>query len=139
MFTSVQTKRDRAVSAVVDITPMIDIVFILLVFFLVTATFVRDTGVRVQRPQAVSQRILEPTAMRVSIAPSGTVYTEGRQVTLEQLSDRVRAFVQAERHRSVIVIPDQTVPSGRLVEVLDTARLAGAQDVAIATRDPHGP
>jgi len=133
MFQSVRQRKARAGAAVVDIAPLIDIVFILLIFFLVTTTFVRDTGVLVQRPQATATQTLEPTAMRISITETGSIYTEGQSVTLEQLRDRVQQFVARERQRAVIVIPDRAVPSGRLIEVMDEARLAGARDVAVAT------
>jgi len=133
MFQSVQTRRNQTTGAAVDIAPLIDIVFILLIFFLVTTTFVRDTGVQVHRPQATVTQTLEPTSMRVSIASSGSIYTDGQAVSIEQLRDRVRQFVSRQRPRSVIVIPDRSVPSGRLIEVMDAARLAGAVDVAVAT------
>jgi len=133
MFQSIQNRGNQKTSAAVDIAPLIDIVFILLIFFLVTTTFVRDTGVQVQRPQATVTRTLEPTSLRVSVAPSGAVYTQGQAVSLDQLRDRVRQFVSRERQRSVIVIPDKSVPSGRLIEVMDAARSAGAVGVAVAT------
>lgn len=136
MFTSTQHRNARQVSAVVDIAPLIDIVFILLIFFLVTTTFVRDTGVQVERPQATTSSATQPQAMRIAIAAGGAVYVGGRSLTLQQLHDRVADFIAAERNASVIVIPDQSVTAGRLVQVMDIARQAGAVDVAIATKRP---
>jgi biopolymer transport protein ExbD len=133
MFQSVQKQQTRSGGAVVDIAPLIDIVFILLIFFLVTTTFVRDTGVRVDRPQASHTHALEPTSLRVSIAASGRLYSQGRAVSLQQLREQVGAFAARQSRGSVIVSPDESVPSGRLIEVMDAARLAGAQDVAVAT------
>ena len=69
--------------------PLLDVVFILLIFFLVTATFVRETGVTVTRPQASQAETLEPSSMRVSVTASGDVYAEGRLVTLEELRRKV--------------------------------------------------
>ena len=134
MFQSVQSRSRDSSAALVDIAPLINIVFILLIFFLVTATFVKDTGVEVLRPQSAVARALEPTSMRVAVTADGDVYAEGRRVTLEELRLKVRAFVARERDRSVIVIPDESVSAGRLIEVMDAARLGGAADVAVAAR-----
>lgn len=118
----------------VDIAPLIDIVFILLIFFLVTTTFVRDTGVEVVRPQATATKSLESNSMRVSVTADGHVYTGGHRVSLEELRTKVSAFVARERERTVVVIPDGDLPSKKLVEVMDAARLGGAKDVAVATQ-----
>ena len=134
MFRSVQPRNESRSGALVDIAPLIDVVFILLIFFLVTATFVRDTGVRVTRPQATSARSLEPTSMRVSLTESGDIYIDGRSVSLAELQSSVSDFVARERKKSVIVIPDAEVPARRLIEVMDVAKMGGANDVALAAR-----
>lgn len=134
MFDSVQQRRSNGHAMAVDIAPLIDVVFILLIFFLVTTTFVRDTGIEVQRPEAAHAEALESAAMRISVAPSGAVYTEGRQVSLEQLRQDVRAFLAAEPGGAVIIIPDEQLASGRLVAVMDATKAAGARDIAVATR-----
>jgi biopolymer transport protein ExbD len=120
----------------VDIAPLIDIVFILLIFFLVTTTFVKQTGIEVERPRASHAEALTPRSLRISIAPGGAIYTEGQQVSLRQLRQRVGRFLETEAEGSVIVLPDRRVPSGRLVEVMDAAKAAGAQDVAVAAERP---
>ncbi|MFW6032929.1 MAG: ExbD/TolR family protein [Phycisphaeraceae bacterium] len=134
MFDSVRHRQSAARAVAVDIAPLIDIVFILLIFFLVTTTFVRDTGIEVDRPQASHAAPVEPTSLRVSIAPSGAVYLGGREIALDGVSQEVRAFVQRQPDAAVIVIPDERVPSGRLVAVMDAAKEGGAEDVAVATR-----
>ena len=133
MFRSVQSRNDSSSGALIDMAPLIDVIFILLIFFLVTATFVRDTGVRVTRPQAATSQHLEPTSMRVSITADGDVYADGHRLSLEELRSKVSDHVAGKRDRTVIVIPDVALPSGRLVEVMDAARLGGATDVAVAT------
>jgi biopolymer transport protein ExbD len=137
MFRSVQN-RDQSNGVLVDIAPLIDVMFILLLFFLVSSTFVRDTGVSVTRPQASMSQSLEPTSMRVSVTASGDVYAEGSRVSLEELRAKVAAFVAREKRRAVVVIPDVEVSAGRLVEVMDAAKLAGAEDVALATARKEG-
>jgi biopolymer transport protein ExbD len=137
MFRSVQN-RDQSNGVLVDIAPLIDVMFILLLFFLVSSTFVRDTGVSVTRPQASMSQSLEPTSMRVSVTASGDVYAEGSQVSLDELRAKIAAFVAREKRRAVVVIPDVEVSAGRLVEVMDAAKLAGAEDVALATARKEG-
>ena len=135
MFQSTQQGvRSGAAAAAVDIAPLIDVVFILLIFFLVTATFVRPTGVEVERPTASQSESLEPESLRVSIAESGALYADGRKLSLTQWRERVREFVTSRELAHVIVIPDRAVPSGRLVRVMDEARAGGAEQVAVATR-----
>ena len=134
MFRSMQMKGERSTGPAVDIAPLIDIVFILLIFFLVTTTFVRDTGVEVNRPQASFSKSLESTSMRVSVTAEGSIFSEGQRLSISELQNRVSSFVTRERDQAVIVIPDSEVPSGRLIEVMDAARLGGASNVVVATR-----
>ncbi len=119
----------------VDMTPLIDIVFILLLFFLVTATFVRETGIRVNRPAATSAQPLSSDALRVTLTKSGALYMDGRKLTAGQLEQKVRAASLSDPRTLVVIVPDEDAASGRLVKVMDIARLAGAHDVAIATRE----
>ncbi|MGQ3685828.1 MAG: ExbD/TolR family protein [Candidatus Loosdrechtia sp.] len=119
----------------INLAPLIDIVFILLVFFLVTSTFVRDTGIKVDRPVATQTHLLQPKSLRISIAASGALYAEGRELDIMTLGSRVKEFHQKERG-SVVVVPDKAVVAGRLIEVIDVIKLAGVQDVAVATSRP---
>ncbi|MFQ5843876.1 MAG: ExbD/TolR family protein [Planctomycetota bacterium] len=135
MFTSVQRRGNGAAGAPqVNLAPLMDLVFILLIFFLVTATFVRDTGITVERPRAAWSDSLDARSLRVGIAAGGAVYVEGQRTDLGALRERIARFVTDERDGSVVLIPDRKTPSGRLVEVMDTAKLAGARELAVATR-----
>lgn len=137
MFQSVQQRRKTETAIAVDIAPLIDIVFILLIFFLLTTTFVQDQGVAVTKPQASQTQPLDPQSLRVSITASGSLFTGGRQVEMSELRQEMQAFVRRQPDGAVVVVPDEAVPAGRLVEVMDQARLAGARDVALATRSPE--
>lgn len=136
MFQSIQENRKTRSDAVaINIAPLIDIVFILLVFFLVTSTFVRDTGIKVDRPVATQTHLLKPKSLRISIAASGALYAEGRELDIVALTSQIKEF-QRNEAGSVIVIPDKAVLAGRLIEVMDVIKSAGVQDVAVATRRP---
>lgn len=133
MFSSMQQRKNNDAAPAVDMAPLIDVVFILLIFFLVTATFVRETGIEVQRPQATAAPSLDQQAMRISITVNGTIYTEGSAVDLQTLRSKVSTFVSSNPSSPVIVIPDQDTRAQRVVDVMDAAKLAGAVNVAIAT------
>jgi len=135
MFSPIRGRRASPPPTEVNLAPLIDMVFILLIFFLVTSTFVRETGVKVDKPQATASVSLESQSLRVAIAAGGGVYVEGRRLDLAQLRAAVREFIARERVASVVIIPDTSLPSGRLVEVIDAAKLGGAREIALATRD----
>lgn len=133
MFRSVQNDQEGSGDGpVVDIASLIDVVFILLIFFLVTSTFVKDTVLEVRRAQASSATSTQRVSMRVSITAAGHVFTEGVEVDLEELGRRVERSIVRDELRSVVVIPDRDVPAGRLVEVMDRVRAAGMYDIAVA-------
>ena len=90
-------------------------------------------------PQSSIARPLEPASMRVSVTSAGSLFADGRMISLEELTIKVGEFIARERMKSVIVIPDEDVPAGRLIEVIDAARLGGAEDVALATRNRGRP
>ena len=135
MFQSIQhrAKNEAAVMAI-DITPLIDIVFILLIFFMVSATFTRETGIEVEKPQSVWSQSLSPQALRISIAAGGAIYTQGQGVNLRQLQGIVKDFLQQHPAGPVVVIPHKTVDAARFVEVMDSAKQAGAASIAIAVQ-----
>ena len=135
MFQSVQRRGNGTPSAPqVNMAPLMDLVFILLIFFLVTATFVRDTGISVERPRATWSDSVDARSLRIGIAASGALYVEGQSTDLAALRERIKRFVADERDGSVILIPDRRTSAGRLVEVMDAAKLAGAGELAVATR-----
>ncbi|MGE3165163.1 MAG: ExbD/TolR family protein [Planctomycetota bacterium] len=136
MFASVQTRRRTGLgAAAVDVAPLIDMVFILLVFFIATSTFVKETGIAVERPHAATSGALPDTSLRISLTASGDLFTGGRRVEPRELESEIRSFVASEPRATMVLIADRATPSGRLVEIMDLARGAGASDIAIATSE----
>lgn len=117
----------------VDLTPMIDMTFILLIFFMVSTTFVKDMKIDINRPGASTQQVASTKAVRVYIDKQGEVYLDGEPVRIWTLQGRIRDQLKSATGKSVLVVTDEQVPAGRLVEVVDQARLAGAEDVGVAT------
>jgi biopolymer transport protein ExbD len=118
----------------IDISPMIDCVFILLIFFIVTTTFVEETGVEVDKPQAASASSLEKTSIFLAITARGEVIHAGRSIAIAGVQPLVKREMQKEPV-PVIIQTDRAAPAGLLVRVIDEAKLAGAQKISIAT-DP---
>jgi biopolymer transport protein ExbD len=134
MFQSSQQRSDSA-HAEINIAPMLDMVFILLIFFLVTASFVRDSGITVERPVATQSQSLSADSLRVSIGASGTAYLDGEALAVAQLSSAVRQAMRQREITAAVVIPDASLPSGDLVAVIDAIKAGGLSEIAIATRE----
>ncbi|NJN63648.1 MAG: biopolymer transporter ExbD [Acidobacteria bacterium] len=117
----------------IDISPLIDCVFILLIFFIVTTTFVEESGIEVDKPQAASSVRLEKNSILIAITASGEVVYGGRQIGLAGVQPLVKRMLQAE-DIPVIIQADQNVPSGVFVRVIDEAKLGGATKVSVATK-----
>ena len=121
--------------AEVDLSPMIDVTFLLLIFFVLTTSFTQERKVKIRRPSAESAVQAGPVPVRVALDASGEAYLEGRRVAPWLLQRRVEQALERARAPDVLLIADERVPSGRLVEVIDQCRLAGALDVAIASQE----
>jgi biopolymer transport protein ExbD len=118
----------------IDMSPMIDCVFILLIFFIVTTTFVEETGVEVDKPQAASSVRLEKTSILIALTAKGEIVYGGREIGLSGVQPLVKRMLQKE-DVPVIIQADAAAPAGLLVRVIDEAKLGGAQKVSIASKN----
>jgi biopolymer transport protein ExbD len=134
MFQSIRASGRGRRTPSVQMAPLIDMIFILLIFFLVTTSFVRETGIEVTRPTSVTASPQERSSLLVGISASGTVHFEGSTVELVSLRSLLRPRLEKRPDRVVVLLVDRDAPSGRLVEVIDECKLAGAERVAIASR-----
>ncbi|MBL4826380.1 MAG: biopolymer transporter ExbD, partial [Spongiibacteraceae bacterium] len=110
------------------------VVFILLIFFIVTTVFVKETGVEVDKPQALSTRQLERNIITIAISNTGEVIYDSTNIGVAGVRTTVAQLVRA-RPRPVVIQADKKVATGLLVKVIDQAKLAGATTVNIATQD----
>ena len=129
------TADDSSDAAGIDLTPIIDCVFNLLIFFIVTTTFVEETGVQVDKPQAASGVQLEKTSILIALTAKGQVVYGGHEIGMSGVQPLVRRELQKE-DIPVIIQADSAVQSGLLVRVIDEAKLAGAKKVSLATTRP---
>lgn len=117
----------------INISPLIDMVFILLIFFIVTTVFVEETGVEVTKPQAASQVQLEKNSILIAITGNNNVVYGGREIGVSGVRGLVKRLIQEDSNMPVIIQADESVPTRILVRVIDEAKLAGANSVNIST------
>jgi len=121
----------------IDMSPLIDCVFILLIFFIVTTVFVEETGVEVDKPQAASSSQLEKTSILIALTANGQVVYDGRDIGVAGVQAIVRRIVQKE-DTPVIIQADQASQTGMLARIIDEAKLAGATKISLATAPRKG-
>jgi|TARA_B110000285_G_scaffold142110_1_gene158900 biopolymer transport protein ExbD len=116
----------------IDITPMLDIVFIMLIFFIVTTSFVKETGVEVNRPNAATAVRDERGNILIAITANDEIWIDKRMVDLRSVRANVERLKAENPEGSVIIQADKASKTGFLVETMDQVRLAGVQNVSIA-------
>lgn len=117
----------------IDMSPLIDMVFILLIFFMVTTTFVKDMKLELNRPSASSGSAASSKSTRVFIDKFGDIYLDNQSVRLYSLQSKLRDTLRSSTEKSVLVVTDESVAAKRVLEVVDQIKLAGATDVGVAT------
>jgi biopolymer transport protein ExbD len=122
----------------IDMSPLIDMVFILLIFFMVTTTFVKDMKLDLNRPGAASGVAASTKAVRVFIDKYGEVYVDNQAVRVYSLQSKLRDMFSTTTDKSVLVVTDESVPAKLVLEVVDQCKLSGASDVGVATEQESG-
>lgn len=116
----------------IDITPMLDIVFIMLIFFIVTTSFVKESGVSVSRPSAETAVQLKGSNILVAIRPNGEVWIDRRAIDVRAVRANIERLKAANPEGSVIIQADEYSNTGLLVRVMDQVRLAGISNISIS-------
>lgn len=131
----IQIRRNKYTKRTPDISmaPLIDMVFILLIFFLVTTSFTKETGIEVTKPKAATAEVIKQPDLLIAVTQAGTVHMEGRQVGLAVLRSLVRQNLEGRPTANVIIIADKNSRTGLVVDVMDECKLAGAKKVSLAT------
>ena len=116
--------------AEINMSPLIDMTFLLLIFFMVTAVFVQESGVKVNKPRAATADSLAQENLLITLAKDGGVHYGGREILPSQLPSIVKS-VQGGK-LPVVIVADEGAPTGTLVRIIDLCRLGGAVEVNIA-------
>lgn len=122
----------------VDMSPLIDMVFILLIFFMVSSTFTKDMKLDLERPGASSASRASSKVIRIYIDNQADIYVDNQPIKLWAVQSKLRDLLRTATQKSVLVITDETIPVEKLIEVVDQCKLSGAKDVAVATKKEVG-
>jgi biopolymer transport protein ExbD len=128
--------RQQEDDAGLDMTPMLDIVFIMLIFFIVTTSFVKESGINVDRPSAATAVKKERANIFIAINDAGEIWMQKRKVDVRSVRANVEKLKAESPESSVVIQADKQSKSGLLVQVMDQVRLAGIYNVSIASKVP---
>ena len=126
MFAEKQSQR----RVTLDMSPMMDIVFLLLIFFLVTSTFLPDAGMDLELPESTTAAPSDMAPTMISVAEDGALQLDGEAVTVQELQQRVAALPEADRQR-ITVRADARVDYGVIVRIIDALRNAGVTGLSL--------
>lgn len=121
-----------------NITPLIDIVFILLIFFVVTTTFVHELGLPIDRPESSTASEQAQHVVRVAVSRQGEITVDAQPTSAWRVEAEVRGQLRDRPDAAVLVIADRGAVADMLVEVIDACRRAGAKDVALGVERAEG-
>lgn len=120
----------------IDLTPMLDVVFIMLIFFIVTASFVKEAGIDVNKPDAITAVKMERGNILVAIDSRNQIWINKRQVDPRSVRANIERLHAENPQGTVVIQADKDSKNERLVQVMDAAREAGVYNLAIAANEP---
>lgn len=119
----------------INMTPMLDVVFIMLIFFIVTASFVKEAGIDVNRPEAATAVKKERANILVAISEQGEIWINKRQVDVRAVQANIERLKAENPQGSVVIQADKKATTETLIKVMDASRAAGVFDVSIAAQE----
>ena len=128
------SRRQLRKPAELNMSPLIDMIFILLIFFVVTTSFVREAGVDVQRPIAQTAETKDSTNIVLAITADNLVVVEGKPVDVRSVQSYMERFLMQNPNGSVVLAADRNSRSGLVIQVLDACRLAGVKNLSVAAK-----
>lgn len=128
------SRRQRRKPAELNMSPLIDMIFILLIFFVVTTSFVRESGVDVQRPVAQTAETKDSTNIVIAITADNLVVVESKPIDVRSVQSYMERFLMQNPNGSVVLAADRNSRSGLVIQVLDSCRLAGVKNLSVAAK-----
>ena len=118
--------------AAIDMTPMLDIVFIMLIFFIVTTSFVKEAGIDVLKPKASNASAKPSANIFIAIKPNGEVWMDKREVDIERVAANIERMIAEQPTDTIIIQADKEAKHGVVVKVMDAIKSAGIDKISIA-------
>ena len=131
-------RRNRNATRELNIAPLIDMVFILLIFFIVTTSFVKETGIDVSRPTASTAVSKETAFILIAIDEENRVFMDNREIDIRAVRANVERALAENPEGGVVVVADRGSSTGTAIMVMDGCRQAGANEVSLAASIPDG-
>jgi len=126
--------REPEEDAAIDMTPMLDIVFIMLIFFIVTTVFVKPAGIEVNKPEGVTAVQYKNANIFIAITEDGDVWMDRREISLEAVRSNLEKLLLEQPSDAVFIQADLKAKHGLVVEVMDQVKAAGIERVAVSVR-----
>lgn len=131
-------RRNQEEDAGIDLTPMLDVVFIMLIFFIVTTSFVKESGLDVNRPSASTAKKKERASILVGISQNGEIWIQKRRVDIRSVRANIERLHAESPEGTVVIQADKLSETGILVQVMDQIRLAGVESISVAAAPGAG-
>ena len=129
-----QFRKKRSKQLSLDITPLIDVIFLLLIFFMISTTFISYNEIKIKLPEAATRTDMEPVKpLEVTIARSGGIFIDNQRIPPEKLKETLNAARKKSRRSTLVIRADGRVPHKNVVRVMDIAKMAGIEKLSIAT------
>ena len=116
----------------IELTPMLDVVFIMLIFFIVTTSFVKESGIEVSRPNATSAKKQGRASIFIAIDNEGRIWLQKRKIEIDAVRANIEKLHAESPEGTVVIQADKKSETGILIKVMDQVRLAGVQNISVA-------
>ncbi len=133
MLPTIYNRYSQSESTDINVSPLIDMVFILLIFFIVTTSFVKETGITVDKAQAATATELNPQSIMIGISANGDIFIGGEKLSLIGVRSIVRDEILGQSDKPVVIIADRNSRNSTLVDVIDECKIAGAKNISLAS------
>jgi biopolymer transport protein ExbD len=132
MLNITAARRSQKKGVELNMAPLIDMVFLLLIFFLVTTSFIRETGVDVRRPTAATAAGKEKASIMIGVTPDNRIFMDRREIDVRAVRVNVERALTEMPDAGVIIVADRESTTGVVIRIMDACKLAGAENVSIA-------
>ncbi len=128
-------RRAQKKSLDIDMAPLIDMIFILLIFFLVTTSFQKETGVEINRPVAASATLKKKASILIGVTKDGRIFMDKREMDPRSIEANVERALAENPDSSIIIVADEKSETGLVIKVMDACKLAGAKKYSPGSPD----
>lgn len=134
----IEFERRKKIDTSLEMTPLIDCIFILLIFFLLTSSFIEEMGYKINLPKTASSSMIDEEKVNIFVDQDERIYINDREVSLAELAEILEDYILQDTEKLIDIKSDEDVRLKIITEVMDTARSCGVRRLSIATRYKQG-